>query len=431
MKMNMSKFFYSVLLIGATGGFYSCGKKDITLVSTEKAENRTLVETVSANGKIRPETEVKISSDVSGEIVELYVAEGDSVVKGQPLLEINPEILVTTLEAAKAQYNNTMAAMAGAKANQEQAKAQFVRAEADFKRQKSLFDRKVISDAEFETAKANFEVAKAQLQASEQSVNSAKYSVDNAKAGLSQASKNLSRTKIYAPVSGTVSLLAVEKGERVVGVAQMSGTELLRIADLNEMQVVVEVNENEIVRLSLGDTAIIEVDAYPSQKFRGIVSQMANSPKTGAAAQLSSDEVTKFEVKIRMLRSSYVHLQKKLAPGQSPFRPGMSATVKIQTETAENTLSVPIQSVTARADTSDVGVAGDLFKEFVFLVSGDTVQMREITTGIQDTRHIAVLSGLKAGEEVVESPYGAISKTLKSGAKIKVVPKDALFEEEK
>jgi HlyD family secretion protein len=429
--MNMSKFFYSLLIVAAAGGFYSCGKKDITLVSIEKAENRTLVETVSANGKIRPETEVKISSDVSGEIVELYVAEGDSVRKGQPLLEINPEILATTLEAATAQYNNAMAAMAGAKANQEQAKAQFVRAEADFKRQKSLYDRKVISDAEFETAKANFEVAKAQLQASEQSVNSAKYSVDNAKAGLSQASKNLSRTKIYAPVSGTVSLLAVEKGERVVGVAQMTGTELLRIADLNEMQVVVEVNENEIVRLSLGDTANIEVDAYPNQKFRGIVSQMANSPKTSAAAQLSSDEVTKFEVKIRMLRSSYAHLQKNLAPGQSPFRPGMSATVKIQTETAGNTLSVPIQSVTARADTSDAGVAGDLFNEFVFVVSGDTVQMREITTGIQDTRHIAVLSGLKAGEEVVEGPYGAVSKTLKSGAKIKVVAKEALFEEKK
>ncbi len=427
----MTKLVYSIFLVAAAGGFTSCGKKNITLVSTEKSENRTLVETVSANGKIRPETEVKISSDVSGEIVELFVAEGDSVRKGQPLLEINPEILITTLEAATAQFNNATAALAGAKANQEQAKAQFIRAEADFQRQKSLYDRKVISDAEFETAKANFEVAKAQLQAAEQSVNSAKFSVDNAKAGLSQASKNLSRTKIYAPVSGTVSLLAVEKGERVVGVSQMSGTELLRIANLNEMQVVVEVNENEIVRLSMGDTATIEVDAYPNQKFRGIVTQMANSPKTTAASQLTSDEVTKFEVKIKMLRSSYAHLEKDLAPGQSPFRPGMSATVKIQTETARNVLSVPIQAVTARADTSAAGLADGLFKEYVFVVKGDSVEMREVTTGIQDTRHIAVLSGLQAGEEVVEGPYGAVSKTLKSGIKIKVVPREALFETKK
>lgn len=410
----------------------ACGGKDATLVSSEKAENRTIIEVVSANGKIRPETEVKISSDVSGEIVELYVAEGDSVVKGQPLLEINPEILATSFDAATAQYNNAMAGLAGTKARLEQAKAQMTRSESDFKRQSSLHDKKAISDADFETAKANYEVAKSELAASEQNVRAAQYGVDNAKAGMSQASKNLSRTKIYAPVSGTVSLLAVEKGERVVGVAQMSGTELLRIANLTEMEAVVEVNENEIVRLTLGDTAIIEVDAYPNQKFKGVVTQMANSPKTSSAtAQLSSDEVTKFEVKVRLLRSSYQQLEKGLRAGQSPFRPGMSATVKIQTETQRNVLSVPIQSVTAKLDTLQQNASDENFKEYVFVIKGDTVEMRNIRTGIQDNRYIVVTDGLKPGEEIVEGPYGAVSKTLKSGSKIKVVAKEVLFEEKK
>ena len=410
----------------------SCGGKNLTLVSTEKAENRTIIEVVSANGKIRPETEVKISSDVSGEIVELYVAEGDSVIKGQPLLEINPEILASSFDAATAQFNNTMAGLAGSKARLEQSKAQMARSELDFKRQSALHDKKAISDADFETSRANYEVAKSELSAAEQNVRAAQYGADNAKAGMSQASKNLSRTKIYAPVSGTVSLLAVEKGERVVGVAQMSGTELLRIANLNEMQAVVEVNENEIVRLTLGDTAIIEVDAYPNQKFKGIVTQMANSPKTATgAAQLSSDEVTKFEVKIRMLRSSYEEMEKKLPAGQSPFRPGMSATVKIQTETQRNVLSVPIQAVTAKLDSTNSSSNGDTFKEYVFVVKGDTVEMRDVTTGIQDNRYITITKGLQVGEQIVEGPYGAVSKTLKSGTKIKVVSKDVLFEEKK
>lgn len=422
----------TIILASALIFLASCGGGNGTSVSTEKAENRTIVEVVSANGKIRPETEVKISSDVSGEIVELYVAEGDSVVKGQPLLEINPEILATSYDAAMAQYNNAMAGLAGTKARLEQSKAQMTRSESDFKRQTSLHDKKAISDAEYETAKANYEVAKSELSASEQNVRASQFGVDNAKAGMSQASKNLSRTKIYAPVSGTVSLLAVEKGERVVGVAQMSGTELLRIANLNEMQAVVEVNENEIVRLTLGDTAVIEVDAYPNQKFKGVVTQMANSPKTSSAtAQLSSDEVTKFEVKIRMLRSSYEELEKGLRPGQSPFRPGMSATVKIQTETMKNVLSVPIQSVTAKLDTTQQNASQETFKEYVFVVKGDTVEMRNITTGIQDNRYIMVTGGLKVGEEIVEGPYGAVSKTLKSGSKIKVVAKELLFEEKK
>lgn len=415
----------TVLLLAA------CGKGKNTLVSTEKAENRTIVEVVSANGKIRPETEVKISSDVSGEIVELYVAEGDSVKKGQPLLEINPEILATSFDAAAAQYNNAMASLAGTKARLEQSKAQMARSEADFKRQTALHDKKAISDADFETARANYEVAKSELAASEQNVRAAQYGADNAKAVMNQASKNLSRTRIYAPVSGTVSLLAVEKGERVVGVAQMSGTELLRIADLTEMQAVVEVNENEIVRLSLGDTAIIEVDAYPNEKFKGVVTQMANSPKTSTGSVLSTDEVTKFEVKIRLLRDSYSHLEAKLAKGQSPFRPGMSASVKIQTETQRNTLSVPIQSVTAKLDTSEAYATEERFNEYVFVVKGDSVEMRQVKTAIQDNRYIMVTDGLKAGEEVVEAPYGAISKTLKSGSKIKVVKKDMLFEEKK
>ncbi|MCG9912360.1 MAG: efflux RND transporter periplasmic adaptor subunit [Flavobacteriales bacterium] len=424
----MKKITLYVLAFAAFLG--SCGKKDITLVSTETVEKRTIVETVSANGKIRPETEVKISSDVSGEIVALYVAEGDSVTVGQPLAEINPEILATSFEAATAQYNNAMAGLAGTKARLDQAKAQMTRAEADYNRQKQLFDKKAISTAEFETAKANFEVAKSELAAAEQNVSAAKFSAENARAGMSQASKNLSRSKIYAPVSGTVSLLAVEKGERVVGVSQMSGTELLRIANLNEMQVVVEVNENEIVRLSLGDTAAIEVDAYPNQKFKGIVTQMANSPKSSATSQLSSDEVTKFEVKIRMLRSSYQHLEKDLPKGQSPFRPGMSATVKIFTESVKDQIAVPIQSVTAKPDTGSSGTE-EKFIEYVFVVKNDTVEMRKVITGIQDNRHIAIVSGIEAGENVVEGPYGAISKTLKSGTKIKVVPREALFETKK
>lgn len=406
----------------------SCDGGQEIRVSSEKAQKRTIIETVSASGKVQPETEVKISSDVSGEIVQLFVKEGDSVKKGQLLLEVNPDILQTVFEASNANVSASEAQLANARSRVNQAQAQFNRADADFKRSQTLFNKKAISQADFDASKAAFEVAKADLAAAEESVNVAKFNVDNARANKSQAQKNLARTVIFAPTSGIVSKLVVEKGERVVGTAQMSGTELLRIANLNEMEVKVDVNENDIVRLRTGHKAIIDIDAYPNRKFRGTVTQIANSPKSSGVAAAASEEVTNFEVKIRIDRDSYADL---ITTESYPFRPGMSATVEIQTKTMKDVLSVPIQSVTTREDSTAVSNPEALMKEYVFVIKGETVKMTEVKTGIQDNRYIILVSGLKDGDEVVEGPYSAISKTLKDGDKIKVVSKEELYTEEK
>ncbi len=416
-----------------------------TKVSTELIEKRTIIESVSANGKIQPEVDVKISPYISGEVVELYVKEGDKVKKGELLAKIDPEIYLTIYARAEALYNTQLANRANSKARLAQAEAQYVNTTQSFKRNETLYNQNVISASEFDAVKSSYEVAKAEVKAAKESVKAAEYSVKSAKASLKEAKENLRRTSIFAPNEGTVSKLNFEKGERVVGASQFSsGTELMRIANLMEMEVNVEVNENDIVRVALGDTSIIEVDAYLNKKFKGIVTEIATSANI---LGVSVDQVTNFDVKIRILRDSYKDLIPKDNPRFSPFRPGLSATVDIQTETAHNILTVPIQAVTTRSDTTgkekslrekreeekskkEDSKEDEEFHEYVFLYDNDTAKMQEVKTGIQNNTYIEITEGLEDGQEVIVAPYRAVSKKLKNGDKVKKVPKKDLFTSE-
>ena len=422
---------------------------DATLeVFTEKVTKRSITESVSASGKIKPEVEIKISPFISGEVVKLLVKEGDEVKQGQLLAEIDPEIYKSSYEQSLAMLNGQKAGLANAKANLAQVKAQFNNTRITFDRNDKLFKQQTISAADFDAAKAAFDVAKAQVEAAEQNVEAAKFNVSSSEAALKQSKENLTRTSIYAPNSGTISKLSVEVGERVTGASQFSsGTEIMRIANLNNMEVNVDVNENDIVRVKLGDTALIEVDAYLNRKFKGLVTQIANSANTTG---VSADQVTNFNVKIRILQSSYQDLMKSDRPNISPFRPGMSATVDIQTKNASNILTVPIQSVTTREDstgkkslfakkentenkdgeeeTSTKKTIKDEVVEYVFLYKNGTVLMQKVKTGIQDNNYIQITEGLNENDEIVAGPYTAVSKSLKNKAVVKKVDKSKMFE---
>lgn len=432
-----------IAIVGKKAGFF--GTKNEIKVSTSKAEIRTIIETVSANGKIQPETEVKISSDVSGEIKELYVKEGDSVRAGQLLARVDPELYISALDRTNASLNNAKANLAGSRARLMQAEARFAEIEKQFNRNKKMAEQKLISEAELETAISTYKNTKAEVDAVKQNVTAADYTVKSFEATLKESQKNLTRTEIFAPVNGSVSTLKVEKGERVVGTSQMAGTEMMRIANLNEMEVSVDVNENDIIKVGLGDTSLIQVDAYGTRKFKGIVSEIANSASTTAAT--TSDQVTNFVVKIRILRSSYADLTAQFGKRKSVFRPGMSASVEIQTETALNAIAIPIESVTVRNikdldtakrdakenDDFTVSVAESKKDEVevVFCNIDNQASIRKITTGIQDDKYIVVKDGLKKDQEIITGPYLTISKTLKHGDKIKKVSKEALFEVKK
>jgi HlyD family secretion protein len=421
-------------------------------VSAEKVTKRTIIQTVSANGKIQPEKDVKISPYISGEVVELMVKEGDEVTAGQLLAKIDPEIYVSAFDQSTASLNTQKANEANARARLSQMKAQYENAHLTYDRQQKLFGQNVISQAEFDQAKAAFDVAKAQVEAAEQDIKASEFMVKSSEAGMKHAQEDLTRTAIFAPNDGTVSKLSVEKGERVTGASQFSsGTEIMRIANLNEMEAQVEVNENDIVRVSMGDTALIEVDAYINRKFKGVVTEIATSANTSGT---SVDQVTNFNVKIHLLKISYLDLMNPKMPNYSPFRPGMSATVEIQTETATNVLTVPIQAVTTRTsqDTLDKfnaagnksqkggggGPGGDVevvsnkkksdeIKECVFLFNDGTAVKQIVKTGIQDNTYIQIISGLKEGQEVITGPYMAVSKTLNNKDKVKKVDKKDLF----
>jgi HlyD family secretion protein len=427
-----------VAIIGKQAGWI--GGKEGLSVSTAQVESRTILETVSANGRVQPEQEIKISSDVSGEIRALYVKEGDSVVVGKLLARIDPELYQSALDRAEASLNNTKAAMATSKARLAQAEARFVEINAAYARNQKMYQQKLISDSEFETAKSTFVNAKAEVEAAKQSVLSAEFNVKSFEASLKEARKNLTRTEIFSPVSGIVSKLSVEQGERVVGTSQMAGTEMMRLANLNDMEVSVDVNENDIIKVGLGDTADIEVDSYPARKFKGTVTEIANSATT--SAQTTSDQVTNFVVKIRILRSSYADLTAKFGKRKSVFRPGMSASVEILTERTENVITVPIEAVSIRQtealdtlEKSDDKVEGKLAKtanneddlEVVFITSDNKAKIRPVKTGIQDDKYIEIISGLKAGETIITGPYSAVSKFLKHNDVIKVVSKEDLF----
>ncbi len=418
-----------------------------TKVATELVELRKIVETVSANGKIQPAKDIKISPYISGEVVKLFVKEGDFVLKGEKLAKIDPEIYLRAYEKTEASLKTTQANQANAKARLAQSKAQLTKSDLDYNRSKTLWDKKVISEADFEAAKSNNDVATAEVEAAMESFKSSQFQVSSAQASLKEAKENLNRTTIYAPNDGTVSKLIVDEGERVTGASQFSaGTEIMRIANLDILEVSVEVNENDIVRVSLFDTAIIEVDAYLNRDFKGLVTEIATSANT---VGVSSDQVTNFDVKIMMLKDSYEDLIKHNAAISSPFRPGMSATVEIETETANNILTVAIQAVTTRADTSgriksdsekreeervakDKGVAADEeVVEYVFLFKDDKAILVPVSTGIQDNTYIQITEGLSTGDEVIVAPYRAVSKTLKNNAKVEKVDKKDLFKSDK
>jgi len=395
-------------IVGKKAGWF--GKAATVKVAVENAEKRTIIETITANGKIQPEKEVKITPDVSGEIVELTVKEGDHVEKGQLLLRIKPDIYIS-------QKDRSMAAISSARARLAQAEAQFLQSELSYKRTKQLYDEQTISKSEYEQAEASYSVAKAEVDA-------AKYSVISAEASLKEANETLVKTSVYSPMTGTISMLLVELGERVAGTGMMAGTEMLRVADLSRMEAQVEVNENDIPRVKLGDTATIAVDAYVDYKFKGIVTEMANSAKTTG---VSADQVTNFDVKILVIPASYKELSDK--GNEHPLRPGMSATVDIQTEIKPGILTVPIQSVTTRTDTTKVTqtVSDEDVRTLLFITDGKRALAKDVKTGIQDNNYIEILSGISEGDRVVFAPFSAISKKLSDSTLVQIVKKDALF----
>lgn len=403
----------AVLLVLAKKGVI--GKKDEGIeIETAKADEITIVETVSATGKIQPEIEVKISSEVSGEIIDLPVKEGQVVKKGQLLVRINPDLYTSG-------YNRTISNLSGTKAGLSQADASFKEAKASYDRSKALYEKGIISRSDWDKAVAAFEVAKANKE-------SAYFNVQSASATVKEAKDNLGRTTIYAPADGTISSLGVELGERVLGTQQMTGTELLRVANLDNMEVEVDVNENDIVKVSIGDSTNIQVDAYLKKEFKGIVTSISNS----ASSTITADQVTNFKVKVRILKESYQDLLAGKPADFSPFRPGMTATVDIITTRKENVVGVPISAVVVKNDTTakpktDIKVEGDDKKviaksdkkfECVFIKQGDKAKLVVIKTGIQDDTNIEVVSGLKKGDVVIVGPYTTVTKDLKPGDKV-------------
>ncbi|WP_171817205.1 efflux RND transporter periplasmic adaptor subunit [Winogradskyella sp. PG-2] len=397
------------LIAGSKMGWF--GKKgNFKEVTVKEVSLKDIVETVSATGKIQPEVEVKISSEVSGEILELPFKEGQQVKKGDLLVRVNPDLIQSAVNRSQASYQNVRAGL-------EQAEASLKQAKADYDRNKTLFEKGVISKADWDRAIASYETAEA-------GKNSAYYNVQSAAATVNEAKDNLNRTTIYAPMSGTVSLLNVELGERVVGTQQMAGTEILRVANLNNMEVEVDVNENDIVKVNIGDSTIVEVDAYLKKEFRGVVTEIANS----AAGNLAADQVTNFKVKVRIIEESYKDLTEGKPDTYSPFRPGMTATVDVITKTRKDAISVPISAIVIKTDTSSTkkpyGKSSEIEEgspkeeekfECVFVNENGKAKLRVVKTGIQDDTNIEIVEGLSKDDKIITGPYNVVSKTLKPG----------------
>ncbi|GAB3223218.1 efflux RND transporter periplasmic adaptor subunit [Hymenobacter seoulensis] len=450
MKNNRTIYILLAVLLVVVGGVLVAkkkgwiGKPPGTEVLAAKAATATIVEKVSASGKIQPETEVKISPDVSGEITELYVEEGDSVKKGQLLLRIRPDNYQAMVNMQSATVNTQRANVGQTQARLQQLLANAKQTELVYRRNASLFKQKVISQADYEASKAAYDASQEEVNSARQSIRAAQSTVRSAQASLDEARRNLDKTTIYSPVSGTVSKLNVKKGERVVGTSQMAGTEIMRIANLNNMEVRVSVNENDIINVDLGDSVDVEVDSYASQdqKFRGLVTSIANTAKDA----LTAEAVTEFEVRIRLLPESYRQLQRSVK-GRTivPFRPGMTASVDIITNRKANVLSVPLAAVTTRSDSTTTaakpgtpavqvnrggaapaaaaGAPKAEVQEVVFLIRNGKAVMTPVKTGISDFQNMEIISGIQAGDQIVSGPFRAVSKTLKDGAL--VVIKDA------
>jgi HlyD family secretion protein len=440
----MKKIFLYILagslLFGLSLFLKSCSGDKTLKVSTEKAEYRNIMETVSADGNIQPTTIVKISPDVPGQIIDLPVVEGQRVKKNDLIVKIFPDTYKSALDQSEATYNSSKAATSNAQAQLVSSQAQFDNQKTVFERNKKLFDQGAISQADFDASKAAYETADANLKSAQDNIDAANYNAKSAEATMKEANDNLVKTSVLSPIDGVVVGLLVKKGERVVGTAQFAGTEMMSVADLSNMEADVNVNENDIVNVKVGDTALIEVDAFIDRKFKGIVSNVSNSANVSANASSSVDQVTNFTVKIHILPSSYTDL---MPPGtnDSPFKPGMSATAEIQVKEGKHILSVPIGAVTTRKGKgmkNDTGSgknssgkgqvsAQDSAHECVFIYSAGKCKMARVTTGIQDADNIEIKTGIKDGDEVVSGPYTAVSQALYDGAVVKKVDKSELF----
>ncbi len=401
-----------LLVAGKKAGWFGASG-NVKEIEFNKIELIQIVEKVSATGKIQPEIEVKLSSEVSGEIIELPILEGQMVEKGDLLVRINPDLYQSSLQRSRAGLQNV-------RANYAQAEASLREAKSNYDRNKVLFEKGIISKSEWDRIVAAYEVGEA-------SKNAAFYGMQSAAATVTEAVDNLARTTIYSPMRGTISKLDVELGERVVGTQQMAGTEILRVANLSNMEVEVDVNENDIVKVSVGDSTIVEVDAYLKREFKGVVTQISNSAITG----LTADQVTNFKVKVRILEASYKDLREGKPENYSPFRPGMTATVDIITRKKNDIVGIPISAIVIKSDTSSTpstdktpDISDEKF-EAVFVKEGNKAKLRVITTGIQDNQNIEVLSGLKVGETVITGPYNTVTKTLKDGDEVTPIEEKA------
>lgn len=420
------------------------GQGGVKKVAVENPAFRTIIETVTASGKIKPESEVKISSEVSGEIIQLMVKEGDSVKKGDLLLVINPIIYQSVVAQSEAGVNQVRANRTSAQVSYNSSKALYDQALITFNRNKQLHDEKIISDAEFDLASNTLKNARTAMETSQEQLHATSFAVNSSEAQFKQANDNLNKTRIYAPASGIVSLLNVKLGERVVGTAQMAGTELIRIADLQNIMAEVEVNENDVLRVKAGDTADVEVDAYLNKKIKGVVSQIAYT-STAANSIVSTSQATNFVVKIKLIASSYADLISPEHGHRYPFRPGMSTTVDIKTQSKGNVLSVPIQSVTTREANDLLSEAekkksskteGNFddrekkdLKEIVWVVENGKAVPKIVSTGIQDASYIEIKQGVNEKDKVVKAPFKLISKTLQLDDKVKEVEEKDLFKE--
>jgi HlyD family secretion protein len=427
------------------------GKKDITEVTTAKSSLRNLTETVSASGKIQPETEVKIQSEVSGQIVELPVKEGDLVTKGQLLVKINPDLYMSALSRSEAALNSARSNLSSARARLAQSEAQFKATDQSFQRQKKLYEDGAISKAEFETITSQWETAKAEVTAAKESISSSEFAIASAQASVNEAADNLKRTTILAPMTGTVTALNKELGETVLGNSMMSGDVIMKVSSLTFMEVNVEVNESDIVRVGLGDTTLVEVDSYKDEKFKGIVTEIGNTALNATGVAMSMDQVTNFSVKIRIIPESYARLAAGKGENYSPFKPGMSATVDIITERADNVLTIPIKAVASREDTSSTSALEGYKKRqaakeqgteevngepvtvvFVFNETSGKAELRAVKTGIQDDKFIQIMSGVNEGEEIITGPYDQVAHQLRTGHEVKrKVNNDTKEQEEK
>ncbi len=451
MSKNLKRIIWIVVIVIAVFVLAKIfgNKNTKTEVSIEKSAKRSITETVSASGKIQPETEVKIQSEVSGQIVELPVKEGDLVQKGQLLVKINPDLYTSALNRAQAAMNSAKSNLSSAKARLTQAEAQFKSTDLSYQRQKKLFEDGAISKSELDAITGQWETAKAEVTAGKESINSAEFSIESSVASVNEAADNLKRTAIMAPMTGTVTALNKELGETVLGNSMMSGDVIMKVSALDYMEVNVEVNESDIVRVNIGDTVLVEVDSYKDEEFKGMVTEIGNTALNALATTLSMDQVTNFSVKIRILPMSYKHLMAENAISYSPFKPGMSATVDIITEQANNVLTVPIKSVAAREDTSTATI-GERFRkksemadisettvendepfEVLFVMNETTgkAELRIVETGIQDDRFIEIKKGIAEGEQVITGPYEEVARKMKNGDE--VIKKTSLSKDEK